>query len=210
MSEVKMDNNKVRRDILEILYKMFKENPYSFVSREVLLYVIYNSKGLDSNIAYLEEKGYVELQRALGTQFIGARIKAGGVDLIEDESEFNVKFPIKQNITQIKGDVIGVISQGNNAQITSRISIQIGKNFNNILEEIDLRRDLDTETKQSLRSKVQEIQTEIQKSEPNAIKVKSALDFLKNKAKWVYDKIVTNPVIAAILVEIAKSYFFGG
>jgi len=205
-----MDNNKIRRDILEILYNWFKKNPYSFLPREVLMIVIYNSKGLESNIVYLEEKGYVELKKALSTQFIGARITAKGIDLIENESEFNIKFPIRQNITHIEGDMVGVVSQGDNAQIVSQISIQIGENFNNILREIDSTEEYDTETKQALKSRVREIQTEIEKPEPDGSKVKTALYFLKNKAKWVYDKIVTNPVIAPILFKIANGYFFAG
>jgi len=60
-----------------------------------------------------------------------------------------------------------------------------------------------------LKNKVQEIQAEIKKPEPDESKVKSALDFVKNKAKWVYDKIVMNPIISPILVEIAKRHFFG-
>ncbi len=205
-----MDNNEIRRAILENLYNWFKENPYSFLPRELLLLAIYNSKGLESNIVYLEEKGYVELKKALDTQFISSRITAKGIDLIENESEFNNKFPIRQNITHIEGDMVGVVSQGDNAQIVSQISIQIGENFNNILWGIDSTEEYDTETKQTLKSRVREIQTEIEKPKPNATKVQSALDFLKNKAKWVYDKIVTNPVIYPILVEIAKSHFFGG
>ena len=205
-----MDNNKIRRAILEILYERFEEVPYSFVSREELLKKLYWPKSLNSNIFYLEEKGYVKSQKPFGTPFIAARIKADGIDLIENESEFNVKFPIRQNITHIEGDMVGVVSQGDKAQISSQVSIQIGENFNNILLEIDSSKGFDAETKRLLKNKVLEIKAEIQKPEPEGSKVKSALDFLRSKAKWVYDKIVMNPVIAPVLLEVAKRHFFGG
>jgi len=202
-----MDNSTIRRSILEILFKRFKENPNLFVSREELLKVIYWPLDLDSNIIYLEEKGYVELQKAFGTPFIGARIKAKGIDLLENGSEFNIKFPIRQNITHIEGNMVGVVSQGDNAQIVSQV--QIGESFSNILKEIESSRDFDVETKRVVKSRVQEIYTEIQKSGPNASKVKLALNFLEEKAKWVYDKIVTDPLFTSILVEVAKKSFLG-
>lgn len=205
-----MDNNETRRKILKILYEKYQQHPYGSVSHKELIRHLGISKNeLYSNIVYLDEKGYARLVNTIGSLFFSARITIKGIDLIEDESEFNVKFPVRQNVTHIEGDMIGVVSQGDNAQISSQVSIQIGENFNNILQKIDSNTDFDAETKESLKSKVQEIKAEIQKTEPDGSKIKSAFDFLKQKAKWVYDEIVMNPVIASTLAEIAKRHFFG-
>jgi len=119
-----MTNQEIRRKILELLYNEYQIHPYLTVSAKDLLYKIGITKQeLFTNIVYLEEKGYVELQKALGTPFISARISVYGIELVEDESEFNIKFRIRQNITHIEGDMIGVVSQGDNAQITTQIKI---------------------------------------------------------------------------------------
>ena len=90
-----MNNIEIRRKILEMVYERFKEHPYYMVTpKEFKDTLSIDSKELNYNIVYLEEKGYLELQKSLdGDIFVAARITTKGIDLIEDENEFNIIFP---------------------------------------------------------------------------------------------------------------------
>lgn len=76
------------------------------------------------NTRYLEEAGFIEISKVLaGSEHYKAKIKSYGIELIEDESEYNQKFPLKieQNINinnssfghiQGQGSISGDIQNG--------------------------------------------------------------------------------------------------
>jgi len=78
-----------------MLYTCFTEHPYHRITpKEFTESLGVTQKVLDFNIIYLEEKGYVELQKPLeGSIFVGARITTKGIDLVEDTNQLNVLFP---------------------------------------------------------------------------------------------------------------------
>jgi hypothetical protein len=82
-----MTNPEIRRMILEFAYKHYQDNPYyRIIASEFKEQLNVNLKELHFNIVYLEEKGYLELQKPIeGSLFISARITARGIDLVEDE-----------------------------------------------------------------------------------------------------------------------------
>ncbi len=91
-----MENKKIRRRILEILYAKDEENPGDSIERKFLKKELgVSDNKLDSNISYLIEKGYIES----GT-LSSVRITSDGKDLVENKEEFNSMFPvtINQNI----------------------------------------------------------------------------------------------------------------
>ena len=88
---------KLRRCILTILYEIFKEYPYAVVEpRQLEDDCCVGTAEINWNMVYLEKCGYIELGKSLDSPpFIAcsAEITAKGIDLIENEDEFNTRFP---------------------------------------------------------------------------------------------------------------------
>ncbi len=89
-----MTNNELRKNILKLLYERFCEHPYHSVTpKEFKDRLNVAQRELDYNMIYLEEKKLVELHKPLeGEIFVAARIAPRGIDLIEDELDFNITF----------------------------------------------------------------------------------------------------------------------
>ena len=88
---------KLRRCILTILYEIFKEYPYAVVEpRQLEDDCCVSTAEINWNMVYLEKCGYVELGKSVESPpYIASSISltAGGIDLIEDDIEFNRRFP---------------------------------------------------------------------------------------------------------------------
>jgi DNA-binding PadR family transcriptional regulator len=132
------DNIKIRRDILTILYQHFK-NSERFTEGAVLLKAIGKEKNeLYPNLRYLEDKDLVNIIWRPGG-FPVVKITALGIDLLEDESEFNQKFPLSINydssihISDITGDITGIGISGSNNVIEKNIQISDSFNIENNL-----------------------------------------------------------------------------
>lgn len=78
-----------------MLYERFTEHPYHRITPKEFIEILdVTQKNLDFNIVYLEEKGFLELQKPLeGSIFVGARITSNGIDLVEDKKKFSALFP---------------------------------------------------------------------------------------------------------------------
>ena len=178
-----MENKEIRRKILEYLYQRDEENPQNYVSKQKLIgFLDVEGKKVDTNILYLEEKGYVELIKGIGAGlFSSARINSYGKDLVENADQFNIEFPIRltQNIvTNSPGTIIG----NDNIQ-----TIEVSKNFNLIYEKIEK---INPEKKEEIKSAVKSIEEELNKNNTNKSTVKKSLDFLKQNAPWIVPTII--------------------
>ena len=93
-----MTNIELRKKILELLYERFQEHPYNRITPKELVEITgVDLKTLHFNVVYLEEKGYLELQKPVdGTVFVSARITAEGIDLVEDVEHFNATLSSKR------------------------------------------------------------------------------------------------------------------
>jgi len=91
------DHFKVRRCIMLMLYETFKEYPYAAVElRQIEENCRTTTKEVNWNLVYLDKCGYVELGKAIESPpYIAstATLTAEGIDLIENEIEFNQRFP---------------------------------------------------------------------------------------------------------------------
>ncbi len=90
---------KLRRFIMEMLYKNFKEFPYSTIE---LVQIAEESSAdadeLNWNIVYLEKCQFVELGRSYESPpFIAcsAAITSLGIESIENKETFDLKFPVE-------------------------------------------------------------------------------------------------------------------
>ncbi|MGQ9464171.1 MAG: hypothetical protein ACUVQ3_02385 [bacterium] len=184
-----MTNIEIRRRILEMLYEQFKEHPYYRITpKEFKDALNIDLKTLNFNIVYLEEKGYVELQKPLeGSLFVGARITSKGVDLVEDEYQFAITFPGEKD--------------------TTAMQINIFKEFSLMIDKINNTAEISSGTKELLIEEVKEIQKELKRIEPSYRRVKLFLDKIKQHNFEIGEQIVKllkNPVISSILEKSAK------
>ncbi len=184
-----MTNIEIRRKILEMAYERFKDHPYYRITPKELKEVLnIDLKTLNFNIVYLEEKGYVELQKPLeGSLFVGARITSKGVDLVEDEYQLDVTFPVDKD--------------------TSAMQINIFKEFNLLIDKISESEKISSDTKEIIIEEIREIQKELKKIEPSYGRVKLFLDRVRQHHYEVGELVMAllkNPVIFNILEKSAK------
>jgi len=93
---------RLRRCILQTLYALFKKHPYAQVELAQLLETCQiDTETLNWNMVYLEKSGFVELSKAVDMPpFIACSVSitAAGIDLIENEDEFDNRFSDKELI----------------------------------------------------------------------------------------------------------------
>ena len=93
---------KLRRCILQNLYSFFKEFPYGSMEIHHMVESCETvAQSLNWNLVYLEKCGYIELDKSTDCPpYVSctATITAAGIDLVEDEAEFSIKFPIDPDI----------------------------------------------------------------------------------------------------------------
>ena len=90
-----ISNDKVRFNILKILYDDFHRDSYSFgMSRaEVKELLKVPDAFMDSNVFYLQDKGLIHIMRIAGGAWTTAKIIAFGIDVIEDKEKYKDAFP---------------------------------------------------------------------------------------------------------------------
>ncbi|MEO0126865.1 MAG: hypothetical protein ABIL44_03835, partial [candidate division WOR-3 bacterium] len=182
-------NIEIRRKILEMAYEKFKEHPYYRITpREFKEALNIDLKTLNFNIVYLEEKGYIELQKPLeGSLFVGARITSKGVDLVEDDYQFDITFPVTSD--------------------TSAMQINIFKEFNLLIDRVNTDEKISGDIKEILIEEIKEIQKELKKIEPSYSRVKQFLDRVRQHNFEIGEQVMSllkNPVIFNILEKAAK------
>ncbi|MDI6737230.1 MAG: hypothetical protein QME12_01815 [Nanoarchaeota archaeon] len=180
-----MENKAIRRRILEYLYQKDEDNPSYPISRDELkLYMNIPDNKLDSNVLYLEEKGYLKLSRGLGSLFFSAEITAFGKDLIENPEDFNAIFPLTLNI----------ITNSSNIAIGDN-NVQTSTLFEGIYNQIEKQ---NPNNKQQIKEAIISIEQELKKAEPSRNLIGKALDFLRDNAAWILPTVI----------EVIKKYGF--
>jgi hypothetical protein len=182
-------NAGIRRNILKTLYERFTEHPYNRVSaKEFKEALDISLKELHFNIIYLEEKGFVELQKPLeGSIFVGARITPKGIDIVEDEYQMDILFPE------------GVPEEPAPAMVFVEVD--------RLIAEVEKLNGCSTESKELIIEEVKGIKLELSKSEPSYLAVKKYADHLKERNYEVYQKllaIIKNPAVARLLSNAAR------
>jgi len=85
----------IRRRLLAVLYEHYQKDPLDMLSPQDLL----EDDGLErkhlmANVCYLGDRGLVELMMGYSPgMFAAVRITPKGIDVVEDEYEFNLLFP---------------------------------------------------------------------------------------------------------------------
>jgi hypothetical protein len=113
-----LNNNEIRREILKLLYKNFTGGKSYVEGANIIESIPCDKLDTYANLRYLDDKGLVNVIWRTGGYPV-ANINSSGIDLLEDESEFNRKFPASVTydssikINNVKGDVFGVGVSGN-------------------------------------------------------------------------------------------------
>jgi len=183
-------NTEIRRKILQILYESFTEHPYNRITpKEFKEMLGIGLRELHFNIIYLEEKDYVELSKPLeGSVFAGARITPKGIDLVEDECEINVLFPVQCSASPISNDIL--------------------KRFDSLLQETGEITDLSNDSKELVIEELKRIQTELKKNEPSYSEIKMNVDRIRERNLIIWQKlidIIRDPAVARTLSNAAKN-----
>ncbi|MCK4319457.1 hypothetical protein KAW38_02695 [Candidatus Micrarchaeota archaeon] len=84
--KMKRDKDSHQRiHILELLKENYLENPFNYVTSKSISEELGNPPKFDSYVKYLEEKGYINAMRSLGTTSCMMQINAYGIDFLEKE-----------------------------------------------------------------------------------------------------------------------------
>ncbi|HIE05231.1 MAG TPA: hypothetical protein EYP58_00355 [bacterium (Candidatus Stahlbacteria)] len=180
-------DRELRREILRLLFEKFQEHPYHrILANEFCKIIGIPLSRLDYNMIYLEEKGYVELQKPReGDVFISARITARGIDLIEDDFEFDLRLK-KAETKEEEDDALSALDQ--------------------------LKRDVEKSkprslSKDDLLAELEELRIELQSKKPSYQKVKERLDFLKRKEPDVARRLSVILKDPTIIKKLSESIF---
>ncbi|GMW02578.1 MAG: hypothetical protein AMXMBFR84_37140 [Candidatus Hydrogenedentota bacterium] len=98
----------IRRKILVLLYDRYQLNPLDMLTPEDFLENgSLEREGLVSNVHYLADSGLIELMIGYNPPwFAAARITAKGIDLVENQFEFNLRFPPTGDSSQGAGEIL--------------------------------------------------------------------------------------------------------
>jgi hypothetical protein len=185
-----LDNNQIRRKLLEILYKYAADNPGEEMPDGLLKEELdITKKELKFNVDYLYEEGYVNITTFIGGDF-DVKINSNGINLVEDNSRFNNKFPLINLTQNFVHNSSGVVINSNN------VNINIDESFNQILFKIE---EEPLENKNKIKDAIKTIEKEFKKENINKSEIQESIktiDLLKGKAYWII------PMIAQVITSI--------
>ena len=172
-----------------MLYDRLKEHPYNRItSKEFKETLNISLKDLQFNVIYLEEKGLLELQKPLeGSLFVGARITPKGIDLIEDEFQMTISFPIQSTETSIPANVFD--------------------EFQHLIEETGRSHEFGPDMKELVVGELIEIQKQLKSGEPSYTEVKKHTERIRDHNSDIWHKllaIIKRPVVTRVLSNSAK------
>jgi len=196
-----VSNPKIQDAIKEILYNNWELGTNSNVLFETILEVLPISKvNLQKNIRLLIEDGEIRaiLSPADNETIISIGLKPKAIHLLEGDKKREVKYTSVKKI--IYGTNIETITHGANSPVTIRID-EIETVFKNIQNEIIENSSLSDDEKRNTSQVVENLQTEITKAK-SPKKVAELVKKLKNTADWVWQKILVNPYVSGVIIEL--------
>lgn len=200
-----MKRKDVEREILQILLNFREENPdASMTIEELMASIPLSTKNLTLYLRVLEEEGKIYLESyttvdSASAKILAVTIKSAGIRVLEGEETSAVQLrPMVQNNTTIYGHKFGdLTTHGANSPINITAG-DVNTALGDIIRQV---KEKDFESKEETIAVLEELQTEMA-GEQSPGKMKNLMDKLKNGAKWVYDLILSNPILTAYLTEL--------
>ena len=191
-------HDEIRHRILKILYIMAQENPESLgLDKETINKILdVPEKTIFFNMQYLAEKGLISLFKGIGTWF-HARITAFGIDVVEDKEKYGEQFPfIQTTIQEIHArDIYGSVVQAVESQVT--FAQQVGSVFQQA-RGITEAKDIAPTLRMQIEERLNQLEEELKKTEPDAGKIQELWKWLKRNANWVV------PILVSAVLEGLK------
>ncbi len=193
-----MNRKAVRREILQVLSNEFEENGTALRIEVLQSSIPVTTKELVFNLRLLKEDEKVEIISSPGDpeKIVSVKIKSDGFKELEGEGQTPLQLP--QMVKNYYAPHIETKTYGANSPITVNID-EIKTVFATLQKEIKENPEL--KNKEEVSQTVEELETEVTKTK-NPSKVKELLEKLKGSASWVYQKVITNPIVSGIIVEI--------
>jgi len=194
-----INRKSIKKEILQILLNNLEENPTGFMKIEELeSSVPILTKEVIFNLNLLEEEGNVKCIRQLSesSPIINVKITAKGISELDISNE-----TLKEKASTVNNYFApNIVTQtyGSN----SPISINIGE-INTVFESLkkEVEEDKDIQNKSEVINMLDELKTDvINKENPN--KVQENLGKIKAIGTWIYDKIIINPYVSGIIVDL--------
>lgn len=194
-----INRKSIKREILQILLNNLEENPSGYMKIEELESSIpILIKEVIFNLNLLEEEGTVKCTRQFSESnpIINVKITAKGVSELDTSNE-----TLKEKASTVNNYFApNIVTQtyGSNSPISINLG-EITTVFENLKKEIEESEDI--QDKNEVINILDELKTEvISKENPN--KVQENLNKIKTVGGWVYDKIINNPYISGIIVDL--------
>ena len=192
-------DDKVRLDILELLYRRLRDDPMSSgVDRAIIQDTLkISEKRMDINMSYLEENTLVTLLRTISSQWTFAKITANGVSVIANKEQYIDKFPFIQGSTsQIHENEPDNIFQTVPSQVS--FSQQVTNAFNQAYDQVRTTK-LSTADKGKIEKQLNALEKELQKTKKADLRtIQKNWEWIKKNADW------SNPAIAEVVLEGIK------
>jgi hypothetical protein len=182
-----LENEEIRSHILRILYEHEMQNPaHYFNTDELAPKLAVPSNILDANLLYLQGKGLVQGLGVLGrvTPPI-VRITPLGIDVVEHPQWFDGKLSINLHTVSVSGDVYGQVA------VAGRDVTQIqASSIDDLRSIVDKREGLSKDTRDSIKSKLGEVEREINSGTVSKTRMEEFKEFF-GKYDWLWPVLVS-------------------
>lgn len=192
-------NRNIQDSALVILYNHWEDNPDTNVLVEILASILPVSEvNLIKNLKLLlsEHKIHAVTSPSDPQKLISVGLEPPTIRELESEVRPELKYP--SMVKNIYGTNIETTTYGANSPITVNIE-EIETVFEAFQKEIKEHPNL--ENKEEVSQTVKELQAEITKDK-DPKKVKGLLGKLKGSANWLYQKILINPYVSGVIVDL--------
>ena len=194
-------NKKIQEAIKEILFNNWELGTNSNVLFETILEVLPIPKeNLLKNIRLLIDDDEIRalLSPADNETIISMGLKPKSIHLLEGDKKQEIEY--KSMNKYIYGTNIEATTHGANSPVTIRVD-EIETVFKNIQNEIKENSSLSDDEKRNTSLVVENLQTEITEAK-DPKKVAELVKKLKNTAGWVWQKILVNPYVSGVIIEL--------
>jgi len=191
-------HDKIRHQILVILYKVAQEKPeQKHLGKDAIQQIlVVTREQLDFNILYLKEKGLVRLQSVM-SGWLSAEITAFGIDVVENKERYGDEFPfIRATIQTIQGDVYGTVVQAVESQVS--FTQQVTDVFQQARKITETKTDIPESLREEIKNYLSLLEEELKRKEPDVGKIQTFWKSLKRNANWVI------PTLTQIVLEGLK------
>lgn len=196
-----MKSQEIRNIMLRKFYNDGQEKPGVKSSFHEFIPMGITEEEINFNAKYLHDKELLDVVFPLIELMpLSAQITAHGIDVVDPESTRKQYSVVQNNFQIIKGD----ISHSLVAQSAKEQTINISESFNGIYNQIDESENIDSPTKNELKTEIKEIEDHLTGKKIDLNWIKEKLVRIKDKGHW-FSPILQNLIMEAIKERLGLS-----